>query len=127
MSKILNLRRMKPAINFFSEELRGLWNFSVPEECLALAKPSSRATETSSPLQFDKSIMESVVFIGQIGIDIQVKRALRRIVFFFLSTFKAYTFSWSVNRSDLFILVWLTDNRYLASVANSLLILWDQV
>ena len=79
MSKILNLRRMKPAINFFSEELRGLWNFSVPEECLALAKTSSRPTETSSPLQFDKNIMESVVFIGQIGIDIQVTRVLGRI------------------------------------------------
>ncbi len=45
----------------------------------------------------------------------------------FLSTFRACTFSWSANRSDLLILVWLTDNRYLASVASSLLILWDQV
>jgi hypothetical protein len=79
MSKIQKLRRMKPAINFFSEELRGLWNFSVPEECLALAKTSSRPTETSSPLQFDKNIMESVVFIGQIGIDIQVTRVLGSI------------------------------------------------
>ncbi len=76
---------MKPAINFYSEEQRGLWNFSVPEECLALAKPSSRATETSSPLQFDKNIMGSVVFIGQIGIDIQVTRALGRIIFFFVN------------------------------------------
>jgi hypothetical protein len=83
MSKILNLRRNKPAINFYSKEQRGLWNFSVPEECLALAKTTSRATETSSPLQFDKNIMESVVFIGQIGIDIQVTRALGRILFFF--------------------------------------------
>jgi hypothetical protein len=79
MSKILNLRRMKPAINFFSEELRGLWNFSVPEECLALAKNTSRATETSSALQFDKNIVDSVVFIGQIGTDIQVTRVLGRI------------------------------------------------
>jgi hypothetical protein len=126
MSKILNLRRMKPAINFFSEELRGLWNFSVPEECLALAKPSSRATETSSPLRFDKNIMESVVFIGQIGIDIQVTRALRRIISFFVNIQGVYVLL-VVNCSDLLILVWLTDNRYLASVANSLLILWDQV